>query len=207
VHHAGGGLYQAHRCDLGDHRLQWSARGPAGLAGRTGARGPAGPAGASGPAGLPGADGATGWPGPKGDTGPKGDPGAMVAGQAGGDQPISFPTGPNTGTLADTVLTTNNAGAMYVSGHVEANLECAAQTGFNCVLDLGLYVDGTPVPGSGEDLVILNATAPQKVFDLFGIAANVPAGVHHVTIGWDGDSPNPALLGAVGHTAAIGLDG
>ncbi len=49
VHHGGGGLYAAHRCKHGDHRLTWNATGPQGAGGP---QGPAGPQGAAGPAGA-----------------------------------------------------------------------------------------------------------------------------------------------------------
>jgi hypothetical protein len=190
----GGGLYEAHRCAGHDRRLQWSQRGSSGHSG------PAGPAGAAGPTG------ARGLTGPAGAPGPQGDPGTTVAAQNGGNNPGPLPSGAHGGTLTDTTLTTTTAGQVVVSGHLHVGVTCPAQTGFNCDFDIGLYVDGQPVPGSGQSLLIQNNSSPSEVVELFGIAPNVPAGTHHVTIGWNGNSPNPALLTTTtsdDHTAAI----
>ena len=53
-----------------------------------------------------------------------------------------------------------------------------------------------------------SSTTPEAV-ELFGIVPDVPAGVHHLTIAGDGNSPNPGLLSSIGgdHTAAIALGG
>jgi hypothetical protein len=196
VHHNGGGLYEAHRCARHDRGLQWSVRRPSG---------PPGAAGAAGPAGAPGAPGLAGPPGPPG---PKGGPGITAAAQDGGNNPEPLTTGPHSGTLTDTTLTTTTAGRMFVFGHLHVGVNCPAQTGFNCDFNFGLYVDGQPAPGSDDFLLILNNTSPFEATGLFGVAPNVPAGVHHVTIGWNGNSPNPTLLTATtgdDHTAAIEL--
>jgi hypothetical protein len=78
VHHAGGGLYVAHRCQRGDARLSWDVTGPAGA---LGPEGPAGPSGTSGP------------PGPIGSPGPPGPPGPndAISGHQDGPVPVTGP--------------------------------------------------------------------------------------------------------------------
>jgi hypothetical protein len=97
-----------------------------------------------------------------------------------------------------------------VFGHTDLIVNCPAQTGFNCHFSVALYVDGQPVPGSDQSPLIVNNTSPPELLDLFGIVPNVPAGAHHVTIGWNGDSPNPTSIvefTGENHTAALALGG
>ena len=115
----------------------------------------------------------------------------VTAAQDGGGSDSEPFSGPHTGTLTNTTLTTTSGGSVFAYGHTDISVSCAPQTGFNCHFDLVLELDGQPVPGSDQFLLIQNATSSKENVELFGIAPHVPAGVHHLTIAYDGDSPNP----------------
>jgi hypothetical protein len=163
------------------------------------------------PGQLPaGPKGAKGDSGPQGPPGPQGVPGPTAGAQSGGDDPPSTITGPHTGTLSTTTLTTPAAGSVFAFGHVNVNVSCPADSGFNCNFELGLYIDGQPVPGGGRFLLVPNNTVPTEIVELFGVATGVPAGTHRITIAYNGNSPNPASVTVTrseDHSGAIALGG
>jgi hypothetical protein len=77
-------------------------------------------------------------------------------------------------------------------GRMELGMRCPAATGFNCYFVAGLYVDGTPVPGSAFGTTVPNGSEQTYDLNLFGVLSGVPAGTHEVTIGWKGTLPNKA---------------
>ena len=205
VRHITGVLYQASRCARRDRKLTWGRQGPAGPTGRPGAAGP------QGAPGLQGAQGSSGSQGATGATGPQGAPGPTAVAQAGGDAPPSTITGANAGTIpsSTTTLTTTTAGSLFTFGHLDVGVNCPPGT-FNCDFQSGLYVDGQAVPGTGQFITISSGTSQQVVREIFGVATNVPAGTHHISIGWNGQSPNPSSLGTTSgqeHTAALAAGG
>jgi hypothetical protein len=136
VHHDGGGLYQARRCDHDDRQLQWSVRGPGGL---QGAAGPAGPAGAPGPRGL------TGPPGPQGNGGPKGEQGATGPVGPQGD---SFDSGlPSGKTLRGVYEIADTAATKGVQDQISAISETYAAA-LPAAPQLHLIADGATAPAA-----------------------------------------------------------
>ena len=86
---------------------------------------------------------------------------------------------------------------------------CGSGT-FNCAFDVGVYLDGKPVPGTyGHALLEPNSNLTET-FQLFGIATDVAAGSHTLTVGWLGESPNhasPSVEFGESHLGAIALGG
>jgi hypothetical protein len=169
------------------------------LAGIAGATGPAGPQGPQGPQGLTGERGATGPPGP------------TAAAQGGGGSPPPI-GGPHTGTLSlppPTTIETSATGQVFVMANVYVGASCPAGT-YNCDFDVGIFIDGQPVPGTGGHSLLIHGSFAEETFHLFGIASGVAAGSHTITVGWNGDSPNPAELASEtgeSHIGAIALGG
>ena len=126
-------------------------------------RGPPGPTGATGPAGLTGATGPAG-PTAGAVNGFPGNPAAAeILGTAGGNFQQTI-TAPVSGRLF----------VMFSGTSVTAS--CSAGNA-----NLGLYVDGTPVPRTRRNG--FNATG--KAVDVFGITAPVAAGDHSLQLGFD----------------------
>jgi hypothetical protein len=178
-----------------------SAAVKATLAGSQGATGAAGPIG---PQGLQGQKGDAGERGPRGPAGPT----AAFASGGGEPPPIG---GPHSGVLFNPTLTlnTSTAGRLFVMATVHAGASCPAGT-YNCDFDVGLFLDGLPIPGTyGHSLLTPNSFA-FETYELSGIVSEVAAGPHEVTVGWNGDSPNPSSLtstDSASHIAAITLGG
>jgi len=79
-------------------------------------------------------------------------------------------------------------------GQLTVGVTCPADT-FSCTFEAGLYLDGNPVPDSGfSTTVIKGATRELHTLDLFGLAQDVPAGTHEITVGWKGTSENVAVV-------------
>jgi hypothetical protein len=173
--------------------------GPTGPRGETGA---AGPTGATGPAGLQGL---------KGDTGERGPAGPTAAVQSGSGTPGPL-SGPHTGTLdypAPATIATSSAGQVFVMAKVLVGATCPAGP-YNCAFDVGVYLDGDPVPGTYGHSLLEHGTSATETFQLFGIAPEVAAGSHALTVGWEGESPNHASAFAEygeSHLGAIALGG
>lgn len=101
-------------------------------------------------------------------------------------------------------LTTVTAGKVFVFGRASFASPCQAG-GANCSIRAGLYVDDQPVAGSG---VVASAAAGRTTswqFNSFGVAENVPAGVHTLRIvvrfisgsPGDGTSTGNAMIGGI----------
>jgi hypothetical protein len=185
VGHKSGVFYAADQCRRRDARLTWSVSGPPGPAGPAGAQGPAGPAGA---------------------TGAKGDPGVTAGAQSGGIDPPALGSLPNgTQTITDTVLSTSHAGNVFALGHVDVQVDCGP---FFCSFTAGLYADGQPVPGSARAVELPVFSSTEETLDLFGLAAGLSAGVHHITIALRSPVRLPSItVNSETHAAALGLAG
>ena len=146
--------------------LAADARGE-GSAGPPGPAGPAGPTGPAGPAGPAGGDGAAGG---------GGDPGA-TAGSSSGTNPSATPEDDiNLFTIASHAITTPAAGKLHVWFHGKLSISCGGGTGV-----VGLYVDGTGVPGTGTTLDSGVVTR----FSIAGVSGTLPAGPHTVKVRMD----------------------
>ncbi len=153
-------------CRSGEQALVWNRTG------EMGAEGPVGPQGSKGLQGL------------QGPTGP-------TVGAANGESPLPEPDG--TASLrGPTTITTPTPGSIFAMGRMELGMRCPTATGFNCYFVAGLYVDGTPVPGSNFGATVPNGSEQIYDLNLFGVLSGVPAGAHDVTIGWKGTLPNKA---------------
>jgi hypothetical protein len=101
-----------------------------------------------------------------------------AAGFSGGREPAAYSPAMDVRTAT---ITTARAGRLFVFGYARATLACTAGS---CTDTYGLYVDGTPVPGSGT-LLGADAVVPAEHADisLFGVtAAPVPAGTHTIQL-------------------------
>lgn len=183
------------------------------LTGPAGPRGATGATGARGPQGAQGSKGTQGPQGPKGDTGERGLTGPVgptTAAQSDEQTPPPI-GGPNTGTMAypePTTIVTPTAGKVFITANVGVAAVCAS--GFNCDLEVGIYIDGAPVPGAHGHVLLEQGTQTPRYFQMIGIASGVAAGSHTITIGWAAVSPNPAeVLGPAGesHIGAIAIGG
>jgi hypothetical protein len=141
----------------------------------------------AGPKGDPGPQGAAGPQGPKGETGQAG-PTAVGVGNV--TDPLATPDG--TMSVGATSLVTPSAGSVFAFGQLTLGMNCPSGT-FNCSFVAGLYIDGTPIPDSGQSRTVPVGTTQLYDFDLFGVARDVPAGTHTITVGWKATSPNPAV--------------
>jgi hypothetical protein len=206
------GSRQIKKGAVGPAKLSEAAKstltGPAGPAGSTGAKGPAGARGAAGPSGPQGMQGPKGDTGDRGLTGPAGP--TTAAQSDGGTAPAIG--GPHTGTLfgpQPTTIVTTTDGQVFVTAYVGLEATCPGTT-ITCDLEVGVYLDGTPVPGAHFFANLLPDVQTPEHFPMIGIASGVPAGSHTVTVGWAAVSPNPAeVLGPNGesHLAAIAFGG
>ena len=139
---------------------------------------------------LQGAQGPAGPRGTPGQTGPQGPAGPTAA--AVGDA-FDPPAGPDeTMFRGETSLITPSAGDVLAFGQLIVGVDCPAAGGFSCRFEAGLYLDGNPVPNSGASILVENGATDSHTLDLFGLAQDVPAGTHEITVGWKGTSPNVA---------------
>jgi hypothetical protein len=166
-----------------------------------------GPVGATGPTGSQGRQGVMGDAGARGPTGPVG-PTLAVDDEAAEPQAIG---GPHSGTIDDPTVTfdTTTAGQVFVMASVYAGISCPAGA-YRCDFEVGIFLDGKPVPGTGGRTLLEPDTSGFETFSLFGIAPAVAAGSHTLTVGWNGNSPNPSTLTTTygdSHIAAIALGG
>ena len=152
--------------------------------------------------GVPGAAGPVGRRGP---TGPVGSIGTSAG--SGGNEPTP-PAGP-TATYASTTVTMPRAGKLFLLGRMDT-LSIGCPPTALCSYTLGLYVDGSPVPGSGytaSGVCITVAVCFGAIFsavNMAAIATGVPAGAHVITLGGKitlGSAtpvtPGPAEVGAM----------
>lgn len=153
--------------------------------------------GPSGPKGDAGATGAQGPPGPKGDRGEPGSTGLTgptTAVVSGGGEPPRL-VGGHTGTLTYPTATieTSTAGSVFVTANVIVGASCPAGM-YNCDFEIGVFLDGRPVPSTGGFALLSHGTSQSETFHVLGIAPEVPAGTHSLTVGWSGESPNPSTI-------------
>jgi hypothetical protein len=139
---------------------------------------------------LQGAQGPAGPRGRPGETGPQGPAGPTAA--AVGDA-FDPPAGPDeTMFRGETSLITPSAGDVLAFGQLIVGVDCPAAGAFSCRFEAGLYLDGNPVPNSGVSILVEHGATDLHTLDLFGLAHDVPAGTHEITVGWKGTSPNVA---------------
>jgi hypothetical protein len=109
-----------------------------------------------------------------------------------------------TQTLTDTVLPTSQLGSVDAIGNADLQVDCGP---FACSFT-GLYVDGQPVPGSARNVELPAFASTEETLELFGIAPDLPAGIHHVTIGLRAPGHLPAITaGSETHSGAVALGG
>jgi hypothetical protein len=147
------------------------------LAAAKGGSGPAGPQGPQGEQGAPGAPGAPGQPGAPGAQGPAGPTQGAASGF------VNPPAVGKTLNAANKVtITTKTAGSLYVSAHMSTALSGCLGPG-DCVAHYGLYVDGTPIPGTKTEAGFGAKTVREyQNVAVDGIAKGVPAGTHNVEL-------------------------
>jgi hypothetical protein len=122
----------------------------------------------------------------RGQTGAQGPQGAQglpgpTAGAAGGfNTPAAsfdFPAAPAQ------VVTLPSAGKLFAMGSIQSQVNCTSSAS-PCTLQLGLYVDGKPLPGTLREESAKNGElAPIRDLNMFGVSASLAAGSHTVTIG------------------------
>jgi hypothetical protein len=133
--------------------------------------------------------------GPKGDRGPQGPIGPIAAGASGIFDPPPNPDG----ALVSAQIATPSSGRLLVSayGRVLAQ-DCRG----SCTLDVGLYVDGNPVPKTSH--YCPSYSTCDYIDQWVGIAPNVPAGTHTVSLSYK--VVGYTTVGSVGsHIWAIAL--
>ena len=184
-------------------------QGPQGLKGDTGATGATGATGPQGPQGLKGdtgATGATGATGPQGPQGPKGDTGATGAtgpsGTTGQNITVSYGTSglavtTNTFDVVpglDQTITVPDKSVLYIATDGGAGTQSASTTGFS-IVDVAIFVDGSPVPSAGFRRLLINNTPSlvnQFVNWSMGDTVVLTAGSHRIQIGAALSSGSPA---------------
>lgn len=171
-------LKPSRRCPKHTVALSFSAKGPVGAAGLNGSPGSAGAAGS---------------------TGPTGALGPTVGNASGSVNPPANPISPI--VAKETTVTTTVPGALYVSGSITASVtNCTTSPG--CVFNFGLYVDGTPVPGTEVQVGVPDVVTTGIGFasaSTVGIVTGVSPGVH--TIDFEETSGSSAF-GVFNYTGA-----
>ena len=122
-------------------------------------RGPAGPQGAQGPQGVQGPQGL------QGEQGVQGNPGPTFADVLGGFNPL---TPADTVVQSHTISVPQSGSLLVMASYHNSFVDCATDT----APQVGLYVDGVPVPGTGR-VVADNVAEP---IDAYGVIGPVPAG-------------------------------
>jgi hypothetical protein len=177
VSHDGGTLYRAKRCARRDKQLSWNKQGP------TGPQGKHGPQGIQGPQGIPGAQGIQGLQGvqgAKGDTGGVGPVGPTVGALAGGATPPGL-AGTSHVIVTTTTIHLTTASSVLAVAMPTPDLQPQCPSA-GCTIRLGLYLDGQPMSSSDEPLsgganAVLGPYEP-----LQGLADDVAAGDHTLTL-------------------------
>jgi hypothetical protein len=95
------------------------------------------------------------------------------------------PLRPNRLWQEHVAITTSRKGSLFVLAHVDAaTLTCVGTRA--CSVDVGLYVDGRPVPHTDRIATSDCGSRPCKIRlrqqDLFGIATGIPRGGHLVEL-------------------------
>jgi hypothetical protein len=149
------------------------------------------PRGKTGATGATGAQGIQGLQGPKGDTGPAGPTAAAFGGTA-----LDPDENPET-VVAQQQIDLPAAGRLVVqastsgvSGTCEFENSFGADSSGDCVLEIGLYVDGTPVPQTRRAYLqscnsassTCSATASSGEVSLAGMTGQLAAGTHDIQL-------------------------
>ena len=139
------------------------------------------PRGAQGVPGTPGTNGAPGAQGPPGPTFGVADTTGNVPPAVAGSFLVR--------TLNVTLPTTGN---LLVMGRVRSTTTCGAGS---CTAVYGLYVDGNPIPASAaRQPSAASTTSPWDNVAVFGLAPNLAAGLHAVTMRVAGEGPGPSSI-------------
>ena len=127
------------------------------------------PQGAQGAPGTPGANGAPGAQGPPGPT--------LGVADSTGNVP---PTVAGSFLVRTLNVTLPTSGSLLVMGRVRSTTTCAAGS---CTAVYGLFVDGNPIPASAaRQPSAASTTSDWDNIAVFGIAPNLAAGPHAVTM-------------------------
>ena len=163
------------------------------------------PRGAQGAPGTPGANGAPGAQGPPGPT--------VGVADTTGNVPPAVPGSFLVRTLNVTLPT---SGSVLAMARVRSTTTCAAGS---CAAVYGLYVDGNPIPASAaRQPSAASTTSDWDNIAVFGIAPNLAAGPHAVTMRVAGEGPwsvinfpdsqlTTVMLGGSGTGPGAGLAG
>lgn len=171
----GGGAYAAStlpKNSVGTPQLKAAAVTPAKLssAAKAALTGPVGATGARGERGERGEQGVRGLEGERGLTGERGPIGPSEGFVYGNP-----PSGAAQESMASRTVPLSQPGRLYVSGRARVGVVCGAGA-----VEVGLYVDGTGVPGSAT----VFPSGGEKDVSLFGMtAAALPAGGHELVLG------------------------
>lgn len=122
------------------------------------------------------------------------------------------PARPNRPWQEHVAITTARRGSLFVLGHVDAaTLTCVGTA--SCRIDIGLYVDGRPVPHTDRLATADCTSKPCRIRlrqqDLFGVATGVAAGSHMVQLASKDRSgaTQPAVVKRNGEVAALSIGG
>lgn len=151
--------------------------GATGVTGPTGTTGPTGPSAITGSSGATGATGEIGPTGATGATGPTGPTGVGITGPTGPSGGPVGPTGP-TGPSGGPAGPTGPTGATGVTGNTGLSGGILEPTFFNAI-----NLDGGQVVGVNGAVPFTAAPVQNGITFTPPGAANVPAGVYHVTYG------------------------
>jgi hypothetical protein len=132
--------------------------------------------------GLQGIQGIPGVPGSPGLKGDQGAVGPTAAAASGTPNPVANPT---TSSLdVTTTISAPASGKLFVIGYVQSmHFQCSS--GASCVVRAGLYMDGVPVAGSGQEYscsIAPPCTTASARFETFGLTGTVSAGPHTVSV-------------------------
>lgn len=140
---------------------------------------------------------------PKGDKGDKGDTGPTTAAantENGNPAASPFPD------LVPTTITTPTAGKLFVLGDAPGML--VGCSGSPCSVDIGLYVDGQPVPGTKRSFSAGAGMVQTKSLTISGVTGTLPAGIHTVSFRRINTSGSVIVFTSNdSHTSAIALGG
>ena len=145
--------------------------------------------------------------GDKGETGDKGDTGDTGPTTAAANTDNGNPPAPPLlAGIAPTTITTPTAGKLFVLGDAPAmNVGCS---GSPCSVDIGLYVDGQPVPGTKRSFSAAAGMSQTKSLTISGVTGTLPAGTHTVSFGRTQTSGSVVpFTNNDSHTSAIALGG
>jgi hypothetical protein len=141
--------------------------------------------------------------GAKGAKGDKGDTGPTAGATTGGLDPSATPI-VVLGSSAATVTTTTTS-SLLVIGSGFMNLSCQGSGACHDVW--GLYVDGTPVPGTGQELSAGPSGSDSSYMFLAGMTGPLAPGAHSVVFKDDAAGPWSSLGYSNAKVVAVALGG